>query len=153
VSGVLAAGDLERSGADVAGEVRRGGEARGPTGAAKQAAGDDRADAHGLGEPAAECRDGVMEPFVDHGQLSIQPADLGDQLPGDLLAGTIGSGHRVDRAEQRGGLVGPQLRWGTASDELAQHGMELVDAAGALGDQLLRRSSNTASTIVASLWL
>jgi len=134
MSGVLAAGDLEWSGAGVAGEVRRGGEARGPTGAAKQPAGDDRADTHGLGQPAAECGDAVLEPVVDHGQLPIQSADLGDQVPGDLLAGAVRGGQGADRAEQRGGLVGAELRWGTAGDELAQDRMELVDAAGALAD-------------------
>jgi hypothetical protein len=72
MSGVLAAGDS--SGAGIAGELHRGGEARGPTGAAKQPAGDDRAHGHGLGQTAAECRDGVVEPVVDHGQLPIHAA-------------------------------------------------------------------------------
>jgi hypothetical protein len=50
MSGVLAAGDLDWSRAGVAGEVRRCGEPRGPAGAAKQPAGDDRA--HACGRPA-----------------------------------------------------------------------------------------------------
>src|SRR5215216_5534815 len=124
MSGVLAAGDFEGSGAGVAGEVGRGGEARGPTGAAKQPPGDDRADADGLGESAAECRDGVLEPLVDHGQPSIQAADVGDQVPGDLLAGAVGGGQGAETAQQRGGRVGAELAWSATRDEIAQHRMK-----------------------------
>ena len=106
VPGVLAASDLERSGAGVAGEVRAGGKARGPSRAAEQPAGDDWADANSLGEPAAQPSDGVLDPLADHREPPIQPSDLGHQIAGDLLAGVVGSGQRVDRAEQRGRLVG-----------------------------------------------
>jgi len=106
VPSALAAGDLDGSRAGVAGKVRRGGEPRRPSGAAKQPAGDDRVDANGLGQPAAQCRDAVLDPNADHGQPPIQPSDLGDQVPGNLLAGTVRGGQRVDRAQQRGGPVG-----------------------------------------------
>jgi hypothetical protein len=53
VPSVLAAGDLDGSRAGVAGDVRRGGEPRRPSGAAKQPPSDNRADANGLGQPAA----------------------------------------------------------------------------------------------------
>jgi hypothetical protein len=94
MSGVLSAGDLERRRAGVAGEMGRGGDARGPSGAAKQPTGDDRPDTDGLGQTAAECRDGVVEPLADHGQPSIQSADLGDQVPGDpsLVTGVRANG-------------------------------------------------------------
>jgi hypothetical protein len=62
VPSALAAGDLDGSRAGVAGEVRRRGEPRRPSGAAKQPAGDDRADANGLGQPAAQGRDSVLDP-------------------------------------------------------------------------------------------
>jgi hypothetical protein len=150
VPSALAAGHLDGSGAGVAGQVRRGGEPRRPSGAAEQPAGDDRADANGLGQPAAQGRDRVLDPVADGGQPAIQPPDLSDQVPGDLLAGTVAGGQGVDRAQQRGGPVGAQLAWSATSDELAQHGMELVDAGVGWPTRLLRRSSNTASTTVAS---
>ena len=88
------------------------------------------------GSRLPQCRDGVLDPFADHGQPSIQSADLGDQVPGDLLAGAVRGGQRTNTAQQRGGPVGTQLPWGATGDELAQHRMELVDAAGALADQV-----------------
>jgi len=136
VPSALSAGDLDWSRSGVAGEVRRRGEARRPSGAAKQPPGNDRADANGLGQSAAQRGDRVLDLFADHGQPAIQSADLSDQIPGDLLAGAVSCGQRVDRAEQRGRLVGAELAWGATRDKLAQQRMELVDAAGALADQV-----------------
>jgi hypothetical protein len=153
VSGVLAAGDLERSGADVAGEVRRGGEARGPTGAAKQPAGDDRADAHGLGEPAAECRDGVMEPLLITASCRSSPRTSATSSQATCLRArsaavtgwTVRSSAAALSARSLGGAPPATSSHSTAWSWLTLRVRWAT--------RLLCRSSNTASTIVASLWL
>jgi hypothetical protein len=78
-------GDLDGRRAGVAGEVGRGGEPRRPSGAAKQPPSDDRPDANGLGQPAGQRGDRVVEPLADHGQPAIQSADLSDQVQATCL--------------------------------------------------------------------
>jgi hypothetical protein len=93
----------------------RWGSAR-PVRCGHQPTGDDRADIDGMGQTAAECRDGVVEPLADHGQPSIRSAGLGDQVAGDLLAGVVGWGQRahptwyfppVRASAERGWVQGP----------------------------------------------
>jgi hypothetical protein len=48
----------------------------------------------------------------------------------------VGGGQRTHPTQQCGCLVGAELAWAAARDELAQHRMELVDTAGALSDQV-----------------
>jgi len=48
----------------------------------------------------------------------------------------VGEGQRAQPTQQHGRLVGAELAWGAAGDELAQDRMQLVDGAGALADQV-----------------
>ena len=62
----------------------------------------------------------------------IRGADLGDQIAGQLGPGAFHLVGRAHGAQKGGGLLGGQLRGGTAWEQVTQYGVQLVDQTDAL---------------------
>jgi len=89
VAGVVGAGDLDRCGTDVVGVGARVREPAGSSGPGDEAPGDDRADAHDVGQAAAGVLDLLGDGFAAGLQPGVQGPDLGDEVSRDGLAGSF----------------------------------------------------------------
>jgi hypothetical protein len=108
----------------------------GPAGAAEQPGRDDRADAVDLGEPAAVLGERLRHLGGQLGEAGVDLAHLGDQVPGDLLAGGLDGSDGSHRGEDPGGAGGDQVSVGATRDEIAQQRVQLVDQPGPVRGQV-----------------
>ncbi|MCX4967166.1 hypothetical protein OHA98_20730 [Streptomyces sp. NBC_00654] len=69
--------------------------------------------------------------------LPVQSAQVGQQVTGYVPAAVVGGGDRPDDLYQGGSLVGRQAGGCSAGQEVVQDGMEPVEDAGPLVDQVV----------------
>jgi hypothetical protein len=99
------------------------------SGAADQPGGHDRPDARGVHRHAARCLHQALHPGSIVRELFFQFPDLGNQVPGDVLADGLDIASGADGSQQLGGQVRGQLGRGASGQQIAQQRVELVDRA------------------------
>src|SRR5215203_5512657 len=106
VAALLAAGDLDRGGAGVAGVVVGVCKAGDVAAVAEDLGGQDFADAEDLRERGAGGGDGLgaAAAVVDEG--AVDATEVGDELAGHRLAFDVDRADRPDGGQQAGGAVG-----------------------------------------------
>src|SRR5664279_3365661 len=132
VAGMFRAGDLDRSGAGVAGVVRPGREPGRRAGTTEHPSGQHRADAVHLAQSTARGRHDLPDALLAVLQAGIDPTQLRDHFAGEVLAGAFHGPGRADRAEQGSSLVGGQLGRRPAGEQVTQQRVQLVDQPGSL---------------------
>ncbi len=117
VTADVPAGSFDRGRSRVAGVVLRGGEARDVTGMTKDLGCEHVADPEDLRQCAATCSDGLGTSLPIDPEVAVQPSHIRDERSRHALAFVLDSGHRANRREQRGSILGSKLSEGATSAE------------------------------------